>query len=88
MRTNKIKVGQVTLNLGTILNSRSYRINNVYNLEKCYDQAAKLKVSVDFTRIEEAAIQGAEGIASNEYQRIRQSMMYKNSKMRERMIDD
>lgn len=51
MRTNKIKVGQVNLNLGKILNSKSYRINNVYNLEKCYDQAAKLKISVDFTRI-------------------------------------
>ena len=51
MRTNKIKVGQVSLDLAKILNSKSYRINNVYSLEKCYDQAAKLKVSVDFTRI-------------------------------------
>lgn len=65
MRTSKIKVGQLTLNLGKILNSKSYRINNVYSLEKCYDQAAKLKLSVDFTRIEEAAIEGSEGLASN-----------------------
>ena len=51
MRSNKVKMGQLNLNLGKILNSKTYRINNTYPLDKCYDPAAKIKISVDFTRV-------------------------------------
>lgn len=44
----KIKIGEVIINMGEILNEKKYRIVNYYPLTKCYDKAAKLKLSVDF----------------------------------------
>lgn len=52
VKTNKLKVGQVTINVGKMLNTRTYRINSQYGLEKCYDPNAKLKLSIDLTRTE------------------------------------
>ena len=49
-RTNKLKVGHVTIDLGVILNEKTYRINNYYKLEKCYDQAAKIKLAIDLSK--------------------------------------
>ena len=37
--------------MGEILNEKKYRIVNYYPLTKCYDKAAKLKLSVDFIPI-------------------------------------
>ena len=34
--------------MGEILNDKKYRIVSYYPLNKCYDKAAKLKLSVDF----------------------------------------
>ena len=48
-RLNKIKVGQVPLNLGKLLNSNAHRIQSFYPVEKCYDKGALLKLSVDFS---------------------------------------
>lgn len=31
-RSNKLKVGHVTINLGNILNEKSYRMHNYYSL--------------------------------------------------------
>lgn len=50
-RTNKLKVGHVTVNLGNILNEKTYRIHTSYKLEKCYDQAAKIKLAIDLSKI-------------------------------------
>lgn len=86
--SSKLKVGHLTLNLAKILNARNYRINSTYPLEKCYDPEAKLKISVDFTRVEETSIQSVGESVPNEYHRLKQSMLYKNSKMRERMMDE
>lgn len=43
-----IKVGEVSVNLGEILNEKRYRVVNAYPLAKCYDKAAKVKLAVDF----------------------------------------
>lgn len=43
-----IKVGEVSVNLGEILNEKKYRVVNVYPLSKCYDKTAKIKLAVDF----------------------------------------
>lgn len=43
-----MKIGEVTLNLGAILNEKKYRIVNSFPLNKCYDKTAKAKISVDF----------------------------------------
>lgn len=47
----KIKIGEVVVNMGEILNEKKYRIVNYYPMTKCYDKAAKLKLSVDFIPI-------------------------------------
>lgn len=52
-RTNKLKIGQVTINLAKLLNSKTYRLNTNYALEKCYDSNARLKLSIDFTKTDE-----------------------------------
>lgn len=52
-RTNKLKVGQVTVNLAKLLNSKTYRINSQYSVEKCYDPNAKLKMAIDLTQVDE-----------------------------------
>lgn len=41
-------MGEVTINLGGILNEKKYRIVNQYPLAKCYDKTAKVRMSVDF----------------------------------------
>lgn len=43
-----IKVGEVNVNMGEILNEKKYRVVNVYPLTKCYDKSAKVKLAVDF----------------------------------------
>lgn len=43
-----IKVGEVSVNLGEILNEKKYRVVDVYTLSKCYDKTAKIKLAVDF----------------------------------------
>lgn len=43
-----IKVGEVSVNLGEILNEKKYRVVNAYPLGKCYDKSAKVKLAVDF----------------------------------------
>lgn len=47
----KMRMGEVTLNLGGILNEKKYRIVNQYPLAKCYDKTAKVRLSVDFIPI-------------------------------------
>ncbi len=44
----RVKIGEVVLNLGAILNEKKYRIVNSFPLAKCYDKTAKAKISVDF----------------------------------------
>jgi hypothetical protein len=46
-----LKIGEVPINLAKLLNTKTYRINNQYSLEKCYDLNAKLKLSIDFTQV-------------------------------------
>jgi hypothetical protein len=41
-------MGEVQINLGSILNEKKYRIVNTFPLTKCYDKTAKAKLSVDF----------------------------------------
>lgn len=43
-----MKLGEVAVNLGGILNEKKYRIVNTLPLSKCYDKTAKVKLSVDF----------------------------------------
>lgn len=43
-----IKIGEVSINVGEILNDKKYRVVNVYPLSKCYDKSAKVKLAVDF----------------------------------------
>jgi len=44
----KVKIGEVPINMGSILNEKKYRIVNQFPLTKCYDKTAKVKLSVDF----------------------------------------
>lgn len=46
-----MRMGEVTLNLGGILNEKKYRIVSQYPLAKCYDKTAKVRLSVDFIPI-------------------------------------
>ena len=34
--------------MGEILNEKKYRVVNVYQLAKCYDKSARVKLAVDF----------------------------------------
>ena len=43
-----MKMGEVIINLGGILNEKKYKIVNSFALLKCYDKTAKVRVSVDF----------------------------------------
>ncbi len=43
-----MRMGEVNVNLGGILNEKKYRIVNQYPLNKCYDNTAKVRLSVDF----------------------------------------
>jgi hypothetical protein len=43
-----MRMGEVSINLGGILNEKKYRIVSQYPLNKCYDKTAKVRVSVDF----------------------------------------
>lgn len=43
-----MKMGEVIINLGGILNEKKYKIVNSFSLSKCYDKTAKVRVSVDF----------------------------------------
>lgn len=47
----KVKIGEVQINMGAILNEKKYRIVNQFPLSKCYDKTAKVKLSVDFIPI-------------------------------------
>lgn len=47
----RVKMGEVQINLGSILNDKKYRIVNTFPLVKCYDKTAKAKISVDFIPI-------------------------------------
>jgi hypothetical protein len=47
----KVKIGEVQINMGAILNEKKYRIVNQFPLTKCYDKTAKVKLSVDFIPI-------------------------------------
>ena len=44
----KMKMGEVLINLGAILNQKKYRMVSQYPLAKCYDKTAKVRLSVDF----------------------------------------
>lgn len=44
-------MGDVTINLGGVLNEKKYRMVNQYPLSKCYDKTAKVRLSVDFIPI-------------------------------------
>ena len=44
----RMKMGEVSVNLGGILNEKKYRIVSQYPLAKCYDKTAKVRLSVDF----------------------------------------
>ena len=44
----RMKMGEVNINLGGVLNEKKYRIVNQYPLVKCYDKTAKVRLSVDF----------------------------------------
>jgi hypothetical protein len=46
-----MKMGEVVINLGGILNEKKYKIVNSFALLKCYDKTAKVRVSVDFIPI-------------------------------------
>jgi len=46
-----MKMGEVVINLGGILNEKKYKIVNSFALAKCYDKTAKVRVSVDFIPI-------------------------------------
>lgn len=43
-----IKIGEVSINVGGILNEKKYRVVDVYPLAKCYDKSARVKLAVDF----------------------------------------
>ena len=43
-----MKMGEVLINLGAILNEKKYRMVSQYPLAKCYDKTAKVRLSVDF----------------------------------------
>jgi hypothetical protein len=53
----RVKIGEVQLNLGAILNEKKYRIVNSFPLAKCYDKTAKAKLSVDFVPLSAPAEQ-------------------------------
>jgi hypothetical protein len=53
----RVKIGEVVLNLGAILNEKKYRIVNSFPLTKCYDKTAKAKISVDFVPLSAPAEQ-------------------------------
>lgn len=88
-RTNKLKVGQVTLNLGQLLNSKSYRINSIYSVEKCYDPNAKLKMAIDLTEADDHSNfqKGSSGWPSK-LEPGPSTANWKLSKVREKMNDD
>ena len=44
----KLKMGEASINLGSILNEKKYRIVSQFPVSKCYDTNAKVKLSVDF----------------------------------------
>lgn len=46
-----MKMGEVLINLGGVLNDKKYRMVNQYPLGKCYDKTAKVRLSVDFIPI-------------------------------------
>ena len=47
----RMKMGEVSINLGGILNEKKYRIVSQYPLAKCYDKTAKVRLSVDFVPV-------------------------------------
>lgn len=51
-RMNKLKIGQVTVNLAKLLNTKTYKINNQYPIQKCYDPNAKIKMGIDLIQNE------------------------------------
>lgn len=60
-----IKVGEVSVNLGEILNEKKYRVVNAYPLGKCYDKLAKVKLAVDFVLETERVNKGNVKFGSN-----------------------
>lgn len=83
VKTNKLKVGQVTINISKLLNNKTYRINSLYGLEKCYDPNAKLKLSIDLTQSEEPTNERA-GQTTQNYP----LSSWKVSKVRDKMNED
>lgn len=44
-------MGEVVVNLGLLLNNKTYKISKEYNVVKCYDPSAKLKLMIDLTHV-------------------------------------
>lgn len=84
-----MKIGHVTINLGKLLNTKTYRIVNQYSLEKCYDPNAKLKVAIDLQKEEDQDRGDGRGDARGDGGRgfLVVSSTWRTSKVRDRMME-
>jgi 2-oxoglutarate dehydrogenase complex dehydrogenase (E1) component-like enzyme len=73
--------------LAKLLNSNTYRIQNYYSLEKCYDKEARIKLSIDFSEIEKKEQKThMKSRIESDNQKFRSSMAWKATKLKEKLV--